>query len=124
MLDIEFRDASYYEGSFGRKKVRRTEAYIGQIRAYGATKTEAKKALEERIAEQCERIYERRYLTGASHDGRPVTFCLYYCDGWMYDIHTSDHSYPSSCGFGPETTYTEALESMKRHFEQYTEKAA
>lgn len=119
-MNIDFRDAGYFAGSYGRKRVHRIEARLGDMSAFGRNKTEAKAALEALIEKQCEHLYERRYLTGMSLDGKPVTFCFYYNQGWTYDIHTSDHPYPSSCGFNEETTRTEAFERMKKHFQDYT----
>lgn len=127
-MNIEYRDASYFEGLYGRKRVHRIEAVLGNIRAFGKNKTEAKANLEEQIASLCEHAYDRRYLTGIAYDGRPVTFMLYYCDGWGYDIirprDDSEHPTVSGTIFNVDTDYREAYERMKNHFEQYTEQAA
>ena len=121
-LDIEYRDASYRSSPYGGGKlIRRTEARFGSIRAEGATRTEAKAALLEAVTAQCEHAYVRRYLTGiAAHDGRSVTFVLYYAAGWVYDIVRAGAVSCSSSHMGA-ISETEAIARMREHFDQYTE---
>lgn len=128
-MNVEYRDASYFEGSFGRKKVKRVEAMFGQLRVFGPNKKVAKGDLEIAIRKQCENANERRYLTGIAHDGKPVTFAMYYNQGWCYDIVRPDDHGPysmrvSSTAFNDDTDFLEAWNRMHRHFEQYTERAA
>lgn len=115
MTEIEFRNASYRERPYGGGRlIRRVEASWGSISRHGTTKTEAKAALLAAISEQLAHTYTRRYLRTAD-----VTFALFYCDGWGYDIVTGDGARSSSTLLG-DVPEQEAFESMKRHFEQYT----
>jgi hypothetical protein len=113
-MNIEYRDAPYYERPFGGgRKIRRVEAHCGSLRGDGANRTEAKAALMERIELQLRHAYTRRYLRTAD-----VTFALYYADGWSYDIVAGDGARYSSTGLGA-CDEREAYQAMSRHFLQY-----
>lgn len=133
MIEIEYRDASYFEGTYGRKKVHRIEATFGQIRAFGRNKSEAKAELERLIHDQCSHLYERSYLMGIAWDGNPVAFAMYYNQGWCYDIvrltegvhkDLQRFSRVSTTQYNQETEFVEAWGKMNNHFDQYTERAA
>lgn len=118
-MNIEFRDASYRSQPFGGGKlIRRVEARCGNLRAMGANRTEAKAELLAAVERQLEHAYTRRYL-GAGD----VVFVLYYADGWAYEIVVAG-TVRCTTGFSSASSEHEALESMRRHFEQYTEAAA
>lgn len=115
-MNIEYRDASYRERR-GERKIRRIEASFGRMSAHGANRTEAKANLLADIERQLAHVYARRYLSA-----NDVTFCLYYANGWSYDIVRGERDLgqrSSSTMMGGEPSETEAFESMKRHFEQY-----
>lgn len=113
-MNIEYRDTSYRPGAYGSgRKIRQTEARVGDIKRTGATKTEAKASLLEALAQQAQHCFVRRYLSTDE-----VTFALSYCDGWRYDIVKPGRT----CGsilLSAESEH-EAFERMKNHFDQYT----
>lgn len=118
-MDITYHDASYCRQPYGHRKVRRTEARLGWLSAYGATKSEAKAALLEAVALQCEHAGVRRYLRTDE-----VTFALSYTGGWRYDIIRGDGFRSCSTLLGDVMSEHEAMEHMQRHFDQFTEAPA
>ena len=124
-MNIEYRDASYFRGAYGRGKVRQVEAVLGAIRRTAGNKTDAKAELMAAVEEQAAHAFDRRYLVGTDHDGQPVCFALRWCDGWTYDIakggeiSESVGARFSSCSFSEETE-RDAFARMLRHFRDYT----
>lgn len=114
-IGVEYRDASYRE-SYGRKRVKRVEARVGDICRFGATRPEAKAAVLEAVQLQAEHALVRRYLARDS-----IVFALSYSDGWRYDI-IRDGRQGGSCCFEASSEY-EAMDRMRHHFEQQFEAA-
>lgn len=112
-MPIDLTSHPARSNGYGRRQERFTSAEWGSIRRDSANKTEAKAAVLEAVERQLTHLYRRRYLRTAD-----VTFALYYCDGWSYDIVTGDGQLSSSTGLGA-IDEREAFESMKRHFDQY-----
>lgn len=68
------------------------------------------------LANQEKFNHTRRYIVSGD-----ATFCLYYANGWQYDIVRRDNTgCPSACLLSSKT-YMEALEQMTRHAAQYAE---
>jgi hypothetical protein len=82
----------------------------------GDTKTAAYAACQEAVEAQANNLMTRKYVFTNSPDG--AIFCLYYADGWAYDIIRPGQSFPSGCQYPQSMSYNEALESMMRHVEQ------
>lgn len=116
-MTITYKNASYRSGSYGSGKlVRRIEASCGQLRRFGANRTEAKVAILEAIAEQCEHAYVRRYIPAGDS-----LFVLSYADGWRYDIVRNDGHICGSTQFGDGMSEWEATAYVRKHAEQYAE---
>lgn len=80
----------------------------------GDTKEQSEADMILRIAKQSEYGGVRRYLRAKS-----ATFCLFYIEGWEYQIVTDENpERPSSCMLNCKTL-SEAMAAMKSHFDQY-----
>ncbi len=78
------------------------------------TSKEAVKAVEEAVTEQAEHLFTRRYVHTNGPEGE--VFCLYYADGWTYDI-SRPGQYTPSIVMLTERTQTEAWDAMIRHID-------
>lgn len=82
----------------------------------GNDKNQATERLIEQIRRNARNMNQRTYRI--AKDG--TVFCLYWAfDCWCYDIvHKLNYRMPSSCHLSV-TTYSEALERMEEHVNQY-----
>jgi len=81
----------------------------------GATKTDAQKALHRAILEQAENTSRRAYLF--ADDDEHTVFCVYYSQGWGYDIVSADRPHTSGCFFRADDLH-DAIKKAKTHVEQ------
>jgi hypothetical protein len=92
------------------------QAVFGPFTSYGTSRDEAQLILSERLNEVEHNAFKRRYLVTA----KGTVFALFHVfGGWCYDIVHRDGS-SSSCMLSTESE-REAFDSMKRHFDGYSE---
>jgi hypothetical protein len=85
-------------------------------RVSGTDQKTFRESLIEILARQEHFLHTRKYIVSGN-----ATFCLYYANGWQYDIVRADsQDCPSACLLNVKT-YTEALGAMTRHAKQYAE---
>jgi hypothetical protein len=111
MLKIERQ----YTQHLGRKHY--TGNYVASFAGYSVvapTKDEAVQELETIIRTEKEFSGVRRYVFCS--DG--TVFCLYYNNGWCYDIMSANRPYPSKCMMAAKTEDS-AYRQMLEHAAQY-----
>jgi hypothetical protein len=98
------------------KRTGRYMASMGEVKEFGEIKETAVHNLYERIRNQFQNNYAREYFWSSD---KKTVFCLYYCDGWCYDIIGPDSNHASQCRLATDSR-SEAREAMKRHAAEYS----
>lgn len=101
---------------FYGRRLKQWVAEFGRWSEVAEDKLVACQRLWSRIQKQEEYQFTRRHM----HAVNGTVFLLYYADGWSYDLLHPDGQI-STTMMGRDLTYPQALERMKRHFDQYNE---
>lgn len=107
-------------GVFGKKTGKYFAHFVGDTDAeYSQTVAETPEAaivaLKDKAIKHMQNSLFRRYFW--SKDGS-VVLCLYYSEGYVYDISRPDGG-TASCMMNPSITEAQAVEMAKKHAESY-----